>query len=150
MKKSLVKPFKICSICLTKTKNEAKLDGCSHVYCRKCIVEWSKRNNTCPQCRAPFTCIQTKKSRTKVKPPKHTKDNSFTDAIRYFIRYLRDKDFRDYIQRSYMDNPEPILSFLAFCERMLPLVHGANREEILIAEDQLYATIELFLPEPTQ
>lgn len=147
MKKSPVKPFRVCTICLTKAKNEAKLDGCSHVYCRKCIVKWSKRMNTCPQCRAPFTYIQTKKSRTKVKP---IVDNGFSDAIRYFIRYLRDKDFRDYIQRSYADNPEPILPFLAFCERMLPLVHGGNREEILIAEDQLYATIELFVPEPTQ
>ena len=43
-----------CSICwgLMNPSNSKKLDNCTHVYHKKCIDKWKKKNNTCPQCRA--------------------------------------------------------------------------------------------------
>jgi len=33
------------------------LDNCSHIFCKECIVLWSKVTNTCPLCKARFTEI---------------------------------------------------------------------------------------------
>lgn len=41
----------ICSICLNKIKNKAKLDCCSHLFCYNCIKSWIAIKSTCPQCR---------------------------------------------------------------------------------------------------
>ena len=45
-----------CPVCL-KSKNSKLVLECGHVFCRKCITEWSKKNKiqkittTCPMCR---------------------------------------------------------------------------------------------------
>lgn len=50
-----------CPICLSKlssTKLPSKPDsGCNHMFCRECIIEWSKQVNTCPIDRQPFKII---------------------------------------------------------------------------------------------
>lgn len=50
------KQKKTCSICLKKRqKNKMTcLQECKHYFCRSCITKWSRRQNTCPQCRKRF------------------------------------------------------------------------------------------------
>jgi hypothetical protein len=149
MKKSPLKQFKCCSICLCKAKNEAKLDGCSHTFCRKCIVKWSKSNNSCPECRSTFHTVTTAKSRTNIRPPRRSTQprQSFVDAVRFFIRYIRDREFRDFLQVEYADEPN-ILPLYRFFERMLPLVRG-DLLQVQEATEQLRLNI-ISLVQPAQ
>lgn len=55
-----------CNICLDNIRNEAKLDNCSHKFCRLCIVQWSQINNICPLCRQQFTKIICKRKTLEV------------------------------------------------------------------------------------
>jgi len=45
-----------CCICLKQrsTHKTVALDTCRHRFCKSCITKWSKRENTCPQCRTRF------------------------------------------------------------------------------------------------
>lgn len=43
--------FGDCCICLEKLPTRVKVTKCNHKYCRECIDEWAKKNNTCPLCR---------------------------------------------------------------------------------------------------
>lgn len=49
-----------CCICFeTPLRNElTELDGCDHLYCCDCIERWSRRENTCPQCKSSFVEIK--------------------------------------------------------------------------------------------
>jgi hypothetical protein len=38
------------------------LDGCSHIYCYKCIINWAERTNTCPTCKAKFIKVTRNKT----------------------------------------------------------------------------------------
>ena len=38
----------ICPICRNILIKPQMCNNCQNVYCRKCIEEWSKRNNKCP------------------------------------------------------------------------------------------------------
>lgn len=47
-----------CSICLDeldKPKSQCILEKCGHIYHNQCIKTWTKKNNTCPLCRAEIT-----------------------------------------------------------------------------------------------
>ncbi|XP_063675948.1 uncharacterized protein LOC134812453 [Bolinopsis microptera] len=46
-----------CGICLDEVVKRGKIGPCSHLYCYTCLLEWSKLNNTCPQCKVIFRCI---------------------------------------------------------------------------------------------
>lgn len=57
---------KICAICLNDFVSKdvvTKLSNCNHIYHSKCLFEWLKINNTCPECRTTnlFEKIDTKK-----------------------------------------------------------------------------------------
>ena len=41
-----------------KDHGDMKRGPCGHVFCFKCIKEWSKKHNTCPICRQKFTLIE--------------------------------------------------------------------------------------------
>eukprot|EP00591_Stephanopyxis_turris_P005293 CAMPEP_0195525164 /NCGR_PEP_ID=MMETSP0794_2-20130614/25446_1 /TAXON_ID=515487 /ORGANISM="Stephanopyxis turris, Strain CCMP 815" /LENGTH=316 /DNA_ID=CAMNT_0040655549 /DNA_START=104 /DNA_END=1054 /DNA_ORIENTATION=- len=58
-------PLCCCCICLSEPKahKAAEINGCEHVFCFECIDKWSKRENTCPLCKVPFTKIVTKGKR---------------------------------------------------------------------------------------
>ena len=48
----------ICGICLSIVHpNIVECSNCDRLFCKTCIVDWTKRNKTCPNCRAAF--IQT-------------------------------------------------------------------------------------------
>ena len=46
-----------CPVCY-RTRNEQVLLECGHIFCKKCIKEWSNKNklnkvvSTCPMCRS--------------------------------------------------------------------------------------------------
>lgn len=40
----------LCSICHAVLKRPVRLP-CSHIFCKKCILQWLARQNTCPCCR---------------------------------------------------------------------------------------------------
>lgn len=42
-----------CSICLYKFNNKSIMKlNCDHIYHKKCIKKWLKKNNSCPLCRS--------------------------------------------------------------------------------------------------
>ena len=41
-----------------KDDGDMKCGPCDHLFCFKCIQEWSEKNNTCPICRQTFTRIE--------------------------------------------------------------------------------------------
>jgi hypothetical protein len=43
-----------CSICLETPQDSVKLSSCEHKFCYKCILQWSKQENTCPNCKRRF------------------------------------------------------------------------------------------------
>ena len=81
-----------CSICMGTPKNKANI-GCSHEFCRKCIVKWSKTENSCPICRKTFNTVKTAKSTTRIKDKSQSDDeegfsrveDTFMDLIMHFI-----------------------------------------------------------------
>jgi len=78
-----------CSICLKTPRNKASI-GCSHEFCRKCIVKWSKTENSCPICRQEFTYVKTAKSKTNIKRQRQmsqeeTRRNFIADIVSHFL-----------------------------------------------------------------
>ncbi|CAN1161533.1 PHD and RING finger domain-containing protein 1 [Linum perenne] len=50
----------VCGICFTeedKRRLRGTLDCCSHYFCFKCIMEWSKVESRCPLCKQRFATI---------------------------------------------------------------------------------------------
>ncbi|MBH46088.1 MAG: hypothetical protein CMC93_05685 [Flavobacteriaceae bacterium] len=81
-----------CSICMETPKNKANI-GCSHEFCRKCIIKWSKTENSCPICRRSFNTVKTAKSTTRIKDKTQRDEeeafdrfeNNFMTLIMHFI-----------------------------------------------------------------
>ena len=56
-----------CSICLQAIhvrmvpmdngQNVALLDSCNHTFCKRCILEWMKKNSICPLCKRAVSVI---------------------------------------------------------------------------------------------
>jgi hypothetical protein len=55
-----------CSICLNEIKRTCKLNCCNHQFCFGCIRQWTKKNNTCPLCRAEIGSITSTGKRKRV------------------------------------------------------------------------------------
>lgn len=60
----------VCAICLDKAGNQGpqgtgELNGCSHIFCYSCILEWSNVANSCPLCKQKFTRL----TQSQVLPP---------------------------------------------------------------------------------
>ena len=53
------KTLEDCAICLGAVHDRGEI-SCRHHYCYGCIKEWSKRSNTCPQCKKRFRKIKRK------------------------------------------------------------------------------------------
>ncbi|XP_048847848.1 RING finger protein 151 isoform X2 [Brienomyrus brachyistius] len=45
----------ICSICRGVLRCPVRV-GCHHVFCKKCILQWLRRKESCPCCRKPIRC----------------------------------------------------------------------------------------------
>lgn len=66
-----------CCICISdiKKREEASLDGCTHKYCKGCITEWAKTENSCPQCKRKFNKIIHKKREIPVEDKRQRPDD---------------------------------------------------------------------------
>lgn len=51
------------------------MDCCDHRYCKDCITEWSKTENSCPQCKRKFTKIIHKKKESEVEDRRQRPDD---------------------------------------------------------------------------
>ena len=47
-----------CPICLKKLDNDKVYLNCNHYFHKECIMNWKKRNNTCPICRKRIEVIK--------------------------------------------------------------------------------------------
>lgn len=88
-----------CSICMGKVETRAKLSGCSHTFCKECILEWAKRENSCPNCRAPFKHIKCGRKKIKVKHAKQRPDEIETvvqhvDFLYFTAEFMTNDRFR--------------------------------------------------------
>lgn len=54
-----------CAICLRLIKSQevGSPEGCDHIFCAVCVIEWSKNSNVCPLDRQPFTIILVRKNK---------------------------------------------------------------------------------------
>ncbi|KFM81159.1 E3 ubiquitin-protein ligase Topor, partial [Stegodyphus mimosarum] len=50
-------PEPSCAICLEQLQNKSFTDSCFHMFCFKCLVEWSKVKPECPLCKQSFKSI---------------------------------------------------------------------------------------------
>lgn len=48
-----------CIICTCIITELANPDGCSHNFCKSCLIEWSKRSSKCPMCKKRYNTIFT-------------------------------------------------------------------------------------------
>jgi hypothetical protein len=46
-----------CSICYEDipSQNAFRISGCGHEFCRDCLVPWTRRNASCPNCRGSLS-----------------------------------------------------------------------------------------------
>ncbi|XP_015907645.2 uncharacterized protein [Parasteatoda tepidariorum] len=50
-------PDPCCAICLEQLQNKSYTNGCLHMFCFKCLVDWSKIKPVCPLCKQEFKSI---------------------------------------------------------------------------------------------
>ena len=109
-----------CSICMEAVEQPAKLSGCTHVFCKACILEWSKRENSCPNCRAPFKHIKCGRKKTKVKRARQRvtpePDTVIVEmATTMTATFMTNESFRRYLER---DVQRGILGALRAADRI--------------------------------
>eukprot|EP01121_Diplochlamys_sp_Union-15-3_P001473 TRINITY_DN11275_c0_g1_i2.p1 TRINITY_DN11275_c0_g1~~TRINITY_DN11275_c0_g1_i2.p1 ORF type:complete len:272 (+),score=43.94 TRINITY_DN11275_c0_g1_i2:96-818(+) len=46
-----------CPVCKEMFTNRGKMNGCDHLLCFTCTLEWSKMTNSCPVCRKKFSLL---------------------------------------------------------------------------------------------
>jgi hypothetical protein len=95
-----------CSICMDKAETPAKLSGCSHIFCKECILEWAKQENSCPNCRATFKHIKCRRKnkvrKIKVKNAKQRPDEPevrHVDFLFFTSEFMTNERFRFYLRR---------------------------------------------------
>lgn len=148
-----------CNICLDSVKNKASLDGCSHTFCRKCIVKWAKTSNTCPCCRKDFTEVKTAKSKKKIKRARQTVEDDRRLLLRNFImetltHYISSDDFKDMLHARFWWNPDPMIHFICrhlrrilndsdFRDHIVSLNDHEARDELIRARDAIESMYNL-------
>ena len=40
-----------CCICMGEANLDSITTQCNHLYCKNCLIEWLKNNDTCPICK---------------------------------------------------------------------------------------------------
>ena len=118
-----------CSICMEAVEQPAKLSGCTHVFCKACILEWSKRENSCPNCRAPFKHIKCGRKKTKVKRARQRvtpepEIEVVEMATMMTTAFMTNESFRRYLER---DVQRGILGALRAADRIRRDLVGLDR-----------------------
>ena len=135
-----------CNICLDNVQNEATLDGCSHTFCRKCIVKWAKSSNTCPCCRKEFTEVKTAKSKKKIKRARQTPEYDGRELILEFImetlrRFIASDDFKVMVAERFLLYPDPTIHFI--CRQMRHILNNNTMRDHIASLGNEQASEEL-------
>lgn len=133
-----------CAICFEEKeiKDFTVLNTCKHVYCKECITEWAKKENTCPQCKVRFTLLDIpgRKRRKRVEYKnlgEDVEDGINIDQEEHIIsmavmNYIASQRFRDYIARTILRTPNIRASILwNIIQRALPPLSRQIRNSIL-------------------
>jgi len=109
-----------CVICMDAPKNKANINCCKHHFCRKCIVKWAEKENTCPLCKKAFTQVKTAKSCKKIKEKRQRPDDIETRSVNIsmlndcVIEFIEDDNFKMSLASMYLSsNPDPVVAFIA-------------------------------------
>jgi len=74
-----------CAICLETIKIKSKNDGCEHIFCKSCILNWIVRSSSCPLCKSEIGQIIVSepdyKTIRKIKPKKFIIDDNEENEI---------------------------------------------------------------------
>lgn len=130
---------KTCSVCLCKPKNEATLDGCTHTFCRKCIVKWSKTSNTCPCCRKEFKEVKTAKSTKTVKRARQGVEDDRDRIVGDFLintlsRFISSDRFKLMVAERFLLHPDPTIHFI--CRNLRRYLHNSDLMDQLISANE--------------
>ena len=151
-KRDFLCPTKIetCAICFEEKeiKDLTVLNNCNHVYCSNCILEWSKKENSCPQCKTKFTLLDIpgRKRRKKVKHKVLGGDNDNNTTIvqrdniisMAVMNYVVSERFRNYMAQTILrrNNLRAIILW-EIIQRALPPLYRQIRSEIMESSDNI-------------
>ena len=130
--KSKASKSKTCCICIEtiNPSDEARITGCRHRYCKGCIREWSKYENSCPQCKRRFNWIVDVK--TKKKESVHVrnqKDTNFLMFVKSLLRnFLYNTDFRRFMTIGIIQANRSVLSLFRF---LYSIIHDFNLRTVI-------------------
>jgi hypothetical protein len=112
-----------CSVCMECPSRDdiAIINGCTHRFCVACIERWSKRNNSCPLCKAEFQLITSGGSGEVEVRPATTSTNSLQEEL-------------DILQR------------LGDSNQRLRQLHSNMQARLRITTQQLHGEVELTRP----
>lgn len=74
-----------CSICLETINEPTQPNLCNHVFCLKCIYEWTLTNETCPLCRHFYYGIKIKRINKILPVFKDDEEEQFIFLVIYFL-----------------------------------------------------------------
>jgi|TARA_Y100000389_G_scaffold180930_1_gene196138 hypothetical protein len=127
-----------CSICLDEIHENERYEllRCSHVYHKKCILQWLEKSNTCPECRQIIPNIFTIE----------TKNYGFKEKNILEIDYLHLKVYdRDFDKLKFKILIGNIYNVLIMCNKLIVKYYYGNKNKIknknLFFKDQHYSII---------
>ena len=132
-----------CAICFEekKIKNLTGLNNCTHLYCLECILEWSKKENSCPQCKKKFTLLKIpgRKKRKRIENRDLKNDNNSNDINMQdriistaVMNYVTSYRFRDYLAQAILRTNDIRATILwQIIQRALPILNRQIRSDIL-------------------
>ena len=137
---------KTCNICLDRIKNEATLDGCTHTFCRKCIVKWSKTSNTCPCCRKDFTEVKTAKSKRKIKRVRQREEDDPRHIVGEFLmetlsRFIASDSFKVMVAERFLLQPDPTIHFI--CRQLRRYLNNSDLMDHIVSINEEGAVEQL-------
>mmetsp|Transcript_7750 Transcript_7750/g.24299 ORF Transcript_7750/g.24299 Transcript_7750/m.24299 type:complete len:105 (-) Transcript_7750:3538-3852(-) len=57
----------VCSVCLSRPEQRGRIESCSHLFCYRCIYDWSRVETKCPMCKQRFYWIEREAKEKKEK-----------------------------------------------------------------------------------
>tara|TARA_X000000950_G_C13727692_1_gene582949 strand:- start:78 stop:632 length:555 start_codon:yes stop_codon:yes gene_type:complete len=138
-----------CAICFEEKeiKDFTVLNTCSHVYCTECIMEWAKKENSCPQCKKRFSLLdipgRKRRKRVEYKNLGGEEESVPVDQQEHVIsmavmNYIASSRFREYMARTILSRTNIRASILwSIIQRALPPLSRQIRDSILESSDNI-------------
>ena len=109
-----VKDKKVCCICLDTIDKEARITSCRHRYHYKCIKKWSKKENSCPQCKRRFNWIIYDKKRVSVKRRNQSEPQTSSILSRILEQFFISERFREVIRDGIIQKSKMAIDIFYF------------------------------------